>query len=46
MLRNAILSKGSDNFSTKVIITEIVEKFVKEVRRKNQTYFFPKLLSD
>ena len=46
MLRNAMLSKGSNNFATKVIIPEIVEKFVKEIRRKNQTYFFPKLLSD
>ena len=41
-----MLSKGSNNFATKVIIAEIVEKFVKEIRRKNQTYFFPKLLSD
>ena len=34
------LSKGSDNFATKVISTENVEKIVKEERRKNQTYFF------
>ena len=40
------LSKGSDNFATKVISTENVEKIVKEVRRKNQTYFFSKLLDD
>ena len=34
------LSKGSDNFATKVISTENVEKIVKEVRKKNQTYLF------
>ena len=36
--------KGYDIFSTKVISTENVEKNVKAVRRKNQTYFFSKLL--
>ena len=35
-----MLSKGSNNFATKVISTENVEKIVKEVRKKNQTYFF------
>ena len=40
MLRDAMLSKGSNNFATKVISTENVEKIVKEVRKKNQTYFF------
>ena len=30
-----MLGKGSDNFATKVISTENVEKIVKEVRRKN-----------
>ena len=38
-------AKGNDNFPTKVISTENVEKNVKEVRRKNQTYFFSKLLT-
>ena len=40
-------AKGSDNFAIKVIITENVEgksyikkKYMEEVRRKNQTYFF------
>ena len=46
MLRNAMLSKRNDNFATKVIITENVEKIVEEVRRKNQNYFFSKLLGD
>ena len=32
--------KGNDNFATKLISTENVEKNVAEVRRKNQTYFF------
>ena len=45
MLRNAILRKGNDNFATTVISTENVEKIV-EVRRKNQIYFFSKLLGD
>ena len=38
--------KGNDNFTTKVVSTGNVEKNVEEVRRKNQTYFFPKLLGD
>ena len=46
MLRNAMLSKGNDNFATKVISTENIEKIVEDVRRKNQTYFFSKLLGD
>ena len=46
MLRNAMLNSGSDNFVTKVISTDNVEKIVKEVRGKNQTYFFSKLLGD
>ena len=37
--------EGNDNFVTKVISTENVEKNVKEVKRKNQTYFFSKLLT-
>ena len=37
--------EGNDNFATKVISTENVEKNVKEVKRKNQTYFFSKLLT-
>ena len=41
-----MLSKRNDNFATKVIITENVEKIVEEVRRKNQNYFFSKLLGD
>ena len=45
MLRNAILRKGNDNFATTVVSTENVEKIV-EVRRKNQIYFFSKLLGD
>ena len=32
--------KGNDNFATKLISTENLEKNVTEVRRKNQTYFF------
>ena len=46
MLSNEMLIKGNDNFATKVISTENVKKFVAEVRRKNQTYFFSKLLGD
>ena len=46
MLRNAMLSQGNDNLATKVISTETIEKIVEEVRRKNQTYFFSKLLGD
>ena len=38
--------KENDNFVTKVISTENVEKRVVKVRRKNQTYFFSKLLGD
>ena len=38
-------AEGNDNFVTKVIITENVEKNAKEVRRKNQTFFFPKLMT-
>ena len=45
MLWNAILCKGNNNFATTVISTENVEKIV-EVRRKNQIYFFSKLLGD
>ena len=43
MLRNANLSKRNNNFATKVISTENVEKIVEEVRRKNQTFFFFKV---
>ena len=40
-------STGNDNFATRVISTGNVEKKnVKEVRRKNQTYFFSELLGD
>ena len=51
MLQNAretiiLLSKGNDNFATTVISTENIEKIVEEVRRKNQTYFFSKLLDE
>ena len=35
----------NDNFATKLISMENVEKTVTEVRRKNQTYFFSKLLT-
>ena len=45
-LRNAMLSKGNDNFATTVISTENVEKIVEEVRIKNQTCFFSKLLGN
>ena len=38
-------AEGNDNFVTKVIITENVEKIEKEVRRKNQIFFFPKLMT-
>ena len=44
--RNAMLSKGSDSFATRVKSAENVEKIVEEVRRKNQIYFFSKLLGD
>ena len=46
MPRNALLTKGNDNLATKVVSTKNVGKIVKEVRRKNQTYFFSKLLGD
>ena len=46
MLQNAMLSKGNDNFATKMISSENIEKIVEDVRRKNQTYFFSKLLGD
>ena len=38
-------AKWNDNFATKVISTRNVEKNVEEVRKKNQTYFFFKLLT-
>ena len=38
--RNAMLSKGSDSFATRVKSAENVEKIVEEVRRKNQIYSF------
>ena len=38
-------AQGTDNFAAKMISTENVEKNVKEVRTKNQTYFFCKLLT-
>ena len=40
------VSKRSDNFTAAVISTENVEKIVEKVRKKNQTYFFSKLLGD
>ena len=46
MLRNAMLSKGNNNFTAKVIHTKNVEKNVEELRAKNQTSFFSKLLGD
>ena len=46
MLQNAMLSNGNDNFATKMISSENIEKIVEDVRRKNQTYFFSKLLGD
>ena len=46
MLRNAMLSKRNGNFATAVISTENVEKIVEKVRKKNQTYFFSKILGD
>ena len=40
-------AKGINNFATKVISPENVEKkIVEEIKRKNQTYFFTKLLSN
>ena len=40
-------AKGNDNFAAKVISRENVEKKnVEEIKRKNQTYFFYKLLGD
>ena len=38
-------AEENDNFATKVISMENVEKNVKEIRRKNQTYFFSKLVT-
>ena len=39
-------AKENDNFATKVISMKNVEKEkAKELRRKNQTYFFSKLLT-
>ena len=38
-------AKQNDNFATKLINTESVEKTEEEVRRKNQTYFLSKLLT-
>ena len=38
-------AEENENFATKVIIMENVEKNVKEIRRKNQTYFFSKLVT-
>ena len=39
-------AKENDNFATKVISMKYVEKKnTKEVSRKNQTYFFSKLLT-
>ena len=37
-------AKGNDDFATKVISTENVEKKVEEVRRKNQTYFWKNII--
>ena len=37
--------RGNDNFATKVISTEYIEKNVKKLGRKNQTYFFSMLLT-
>ena len=44
--RNTMLRKRNDNLATTVISTETIEKIVEEIRRKNQTYFFSKLLGD
>ena len=41
-----MLSQGNDTLATKVRSSETIEKIVEEVRRKNQTYFFSKLLGD
>ena len=38
-------AKENDNFATQVISMENLEKNVKDVRRKNQTYFVSKLLT-
>ena len=46
MLQNAMLSKGNDNFATKMISSENIEKIVEDVRRKNQTYFFSRKLGN
>ena len=37
-------AKGNDDFATKVISTENVEKKVEEIRRKNQTYFWKNII--
>ena len=39
-------AKGNNNFATKVISAENIEKNVGEVRRKNRTYFFSNLLGN
>ena len=46
MLRNAVIGKGNNNFATTVTSTENIEKILEEVRRKNETSFFSKLLGD
>ena len=38
-------AKGNDDFATKGISTENVEKKVEEVRRKNQTYFWKNIIT-
>ena len=46
MLRNAMLSKGNDNFATTVISTENVEKIGRSKKKESNFFFFSKLLGD
>ena len=46
MLRNAMQSKGNDNFTTTVISTENVEKIGRSKKKESNLFFFSKLLGD
>ena len=46
MLRNAMQSKGNDNFTTTVISTENVEKIGRSKKKESNFFFFSKLLGD
>ena len=40
MLRNAMLSKGNDNFATTVISTENAEKIGRSAKKESNLFFF------